>query len=92
MSHFQNIEASSRSLPTKQSSTQQQQLMTRRQYTDPLGSDEDDDENINEIQRRNSAPPTPVHTVLIRLFSSNPFMKINSNYLTQIFLVTGKVV
>ncbi|OXA59855.1 EH domain-binding protein 1-like protein 1 isoform X2 [Folsomia candida] len=57
-----NIEASSRSLPTKQSSTQQQQLMTRRQYTDPLGSDEDDDENINEIQRRNSAPPTPVHT------------------------------
>jgi hypothetical protein len=36
--------------------------MTRRQYTDPLGSDDEEDENVNETHRRNSAPTTPAHS------------------------------
>lgn len=36
--------------------------MTRRQYTDPLGSDEEDAAD-DEPQRRKSEPPTPVHKV-----------------------------
>ncbi|CAG7716093.1 unnamed protein product [Allacma fusca] len=40
-------------------------LMTRRQYTDPLGSDDEDDTAKSETPRRSSEPVTPVHRATI---------------------------
>jgi hypothetical protein len=51
------------SSPTK--AGPKQQLMTRRQYADPLGSDEEDDGGVNtpENPSKSSTPPTPIHGV-----------------------------
>jgi len=43
------------------SGSQKPVLMTRREYVDPLGSDEEDEEK--EPKKINSAPVTPAHRV-----------------------------
>lgn len=56
-------------------------LMTRRQYTDPLGSDEEDEmESGGGTNRRSSEPVTPVHKVIRTNMISPPEWKgINHN-------------
>lgn len=48
---------------TSNSSGTKQVLMTRRQYTDPLGSDEEEDAQSPNTIKQYSAPVTPQHRV-----------------------------